>query len=275
MSAVMKVEKNDLSLDELMDCAYEQIDQYRSLLERVQQSREEATLAIFRAGEWLSLARKKFKAEGRGKWTAFLKDYRIPRTTEWEARTLFKRAKTEGAVNGMTPTEAKRTFKVVKPKKTPTEPTDPSVKAGRATTDTGKNEGVTAPIKPRRFGQPPSDPYRDWRQAADAPPRPKPTPVVIPAPTNQESDDVGGDVSAPAGAAEPNTEPATTPANESLMPGERPPLLATIVQTVRRLEVLLEDIAKLDLKEQPKDDINREIDHGIAVFTKLKGVIAR
>src|SRR5262245_44081360 len=98
MSAVAKVAKKDLSLDELMDCAYEQIDQYLLLLKQVQQTRKQATLAIFRAGEWLSLARKKFKAEGRGKWTAFLKGYSIPRTTEWEARTLFKRAMTEDAV---------------------------------------------------------------------------------------------------------------------------------------------------------------------------------
>jgi hypothetical protein len=275
MSADMKVAKTDLNLAELMDCAYEEIDQYRSLLERVQQSREEATLAIFRAGEWLSLARKKFKAEGRGKWTAFLKDYRIPRTTEWEARTLFKRAKTEGAVNGMTPTEAKRTFKVVKPKKTTGEPPVPSVKAGRATADSGNNDGVYAPMTPRRFGEPPFDPDRDWRQADVVPPRPKPTPVVIPASTSQKSDVVEGDTSAPFGAAGPVAATATTPPDEPPTPGERHPLLTTIAQIVRRLELLVEDLPGLDLAHEPKDDINREIDHGIAVFTKLKGVIAR
>ncbi len=37
MSAVAKVAKQDLSLAELMDCAYEQIDQYRSLLGQARQ----------------------------------------------------------------------------------------------------------------------------------------------------------------------------------------------------------------------------------------------
>lgn len=52
-------------------------------------------------------------------------------------------------------------------------------------------------------------------------------------------------------------------------------MLTTIVQIVRRLELLVEDLAGLDLTDEPEDDINREIDHGIAIFTKLKGGIAR
>lgn len=276
MSAVMKLAKKDLSLAELMDCAYEQIDQYRSLLGQARQSRKDATLAIFRAGEWLSLARKKFKTEGRGKWTAFLKEYGIPRTTGWEAETLFQRAKTEEAIGGMTPTEAKRKFKVVKPKKKATsEPTVPSVKVSRATADSGDYDGVSIPMTPRRFGEPPSDPDRDWRQASAAPPPPKPTPEQCPTPTNQESEGVEGGASSPSGAVGPDTVPATAPADEQPTPGEQHPLLTTIVQIVRRLEVLVEDIAKLDLTDEPKDDINREIDHGIATFTKLKGGIAR
>lgn len=169
MSAVMKVAKKDLSLMELMGNAHEQIDHYRSLLGQARQSREDATLAIFRAGEWLSLARKKFKAEGRGKWTAFLKENGIPQTTGWEAETLFKKAKTEEAVGGMTPTEAKRTFKVVKQKKTTSEPSVPSVKTSRATADSGNFDGVTVPMTPRRFGEPPSDPDQDWRPASPVP----------------------------------------------------------------------------------------------------------
>lgn len=276
MSAVMRVSKNNLSLAELMDCAYEQIDQYRSLLGQARQSREAATLAIFRAGEWLSLARKKFKTEGRGKWTAFLKEYGIPRTTGWEAQTLFERAKTEGAVGGMTPTEAKRKFKVVKPKKTTTsEPTVPSVKAGHVTAGTGKYDGTSMPITPRRYGEPPSDHDQDWRQADVAPPRPKPTPVVIPAPTSQESDVVEGDASAPSGAAEPDTVPATTPANEQPTPGEKQSLLTTIVQIGRLLELLVEDLPRLDLTSEPRDAINREIDQCVVALTKLKGGIAR
>lgn len=276
MSAVMKVAKKDLSLMELMGNAHEQIDHYRSLLGQARQSREDATLAIFRAGEWLSLAHKKFKSEGRGKWTAFLKEYCIPRTTGWEAETLFQRAKTEEAVGGMTPTEAKRKFKVVKPKKkTASEPTVPSVKTSRATADSGNFDGVTVPMTPRRFGEPPSDPDQDWRPASPAPHRPTPSQEQCPTPTDQEGEGVDGDASSPSGAVGPDTVPATTPADEPPKPGEQHPLLTTIVQIVRRLEVLVEDIAKLNLTEEPQGDINREIDHGIAAFTKLKGEIAR
>lgn len=276
MSAVLKLAKKDLSLAELMDCAYEQIDQYRSLLGQARQSRQDATLAIFRAGEWLSLARKKFKAEGRGKWTAFLKEYGIPRTTGWEAETLFQRAKTEEAVNGMTPTEAKRKFEVVKPKKkTTSEPTVPSVKSSRVTAGSGNDSGTSMPMTPRRPGEPPFDPDRDWRQADVTPPRPKPTPERVPVQAAQESDVVEGTASVASGAAERDVEPAATAADQPPTPGEKESLLTTIVQMVRRLDLLVEDLAKFDLAEEPKDDIHREIDHGIAMFTKLKGEIAR
>lgn len=276
MSAIAKVAKNDLSLMELMGNAYEQIDQYRSLLEQARQSRKEATLSIFRAGEWLSLARKKFRAEWRGRWTAVLKEYRIPRTTGWEARTLFERAKTEAAVSGLTPTEAKRKFNVVPPKKTTTsEPTVPSVKAGRVTAGSGNGSSMTVPMTPRRFGEPPSDPDQDRRQADVAPPRPKPSPDVIPAPTSQDGDVVEEDASLPSGAVGRDAEPTTDPADEPPTPGAQHPLFTGVVRIVRRLELLVEDLAGLDLTDEPKDDIHREIDHGIAVFTKLKGGIAR
>lgn len=98
---------------------------------------------------------------------------------------------------------------------------------------------------------------------------------MIPAPSNQESDVVEGDAPAPSGAAEPDTEPATTPADEPPTPGDQHPLLTTIAQIVRRLELLVEDLKGLDLADEPVDVIGREIEQGIAVFTKLKGGIAR
>jgi hypothetical protein len=191
-AAVTKVADEDLSLKNLGMFASEEIEEYQMLMRQARRSATEATLAIFRAGKWLSLARKKIKAEGRGKWTAFLKEYRIPRTTEWEARTLYKRAKTEAAVKKMTPTEAKRKYKVVPPKKkTTSEPTVHSVKADRATAGSIKDDGTSLPMTPRRFGEPPSDPDRDRRQAIIAPSRPKPSPERCPTPADRESDVVG------------------------------------------------------------------------------------
>lgn len=276
MSAIAKAAKKTLSLDELMDCAYEEIDQYRSLLGQARQSRKDATLAIFRAGEWLSLARTKFKADGRGKWTAFLKEYGIPRTTGWEAETLYKRAKTEAAVNDMSPTEAKQKFKVVKEKnKTVSDTTVPLVKAGLAIVNSDEGDGVSMPMTPRRFGEPPSDPDRDRHQVDVVSPRPKRTPVIIPAPTNQENDFIESDVSSPSDSAEHDDEPLSSPADEPPPSEEQHPLLTTIVQIVRRLEVLVEDLPNFDLSAEPKDAIGREIDHGIAKLNKLKGGIAR
>jgi hypothetical protein len=266
MSAVAKLAKNDLTLMEMMGNAFEQIDHYRSLLGQARQSREDATLAIFRAGEWLSLARKKFKAEGRGRWTAVLKEYRIPRTTGWEARTLFERSKTEAAVSKMTPTEAKRKFNVVPLKrKTTSEPTVPSVKVSRSAAGSIKGDGVSAPLLMRRPGEPPND--ADSGRAAVTTPRAKP---AEPGPAPAKPGDVlDADAAAPLGPVRQDVKPPAT------TPDEPPSLLTTIAQIVRRLELLAEDLPKLDLSAEPDDAIGREIDRGIALLTTLKGDIAR
>jgi hypothetical protein len=52
-------------------------------------------------------------------------------------------------------------------------------------------------------------------------------------------------------------------------------LLTTIVQIVRRLEQVAEDLPTTDLTTEPTDAIGREIDQGIATFNKLKGGLAR
>lgn len=275
-AAVTKVADEDLSLKKLGLFAREEFDEYRKWRRRAKKSAHKATLAIFRMGRWLSQANDRLINAGRGKWTAFLSENDLPRTTAWEAEELFRRAKTEAAVSKMTPTEAKRKFKVVPPKKKATsEPSVPSVKGGRATADSGNNDGVYAPMTPRRPGEPPSDPDRYRRQADVTPPRPKPAPVRFPGQADQESDVVEGDASIPSGAAERDVEAVAAPADQPPTPGEKESLLTTIVQIVRRLEVMVEDLAGLDLTDEPKDDINREIDHGIAVFTKMKGEIAR
>lgn len=274
-AAVTKVADEDLSLMELGLFAREEFDKYRKWRRRAKKSAHKATAAIFRLGRWLSQAHTHLLNAGRGEWTAFLAENEIPRTTAWEAEELFRRAKTEDAVGGMTPTEAKRKFKVVPTKKKATsEPTVPSVKAGRVTAGSGIDSGTSMPMKARRPGELPPDPDRDRRQAEDAPPRPKPTPVVIPASTNQESEGVEADVSVPSGTAERDVEPATTAADQS-PPVEKQSLLTIIVQIVRRLEVLVEDLHLLDLTTEPTDAIQREIDQCFVTLTKLKGGIAR
>src|SRR5207248_903675 len=181
-----RVAEEDLSLMELGQFAREEFGVYRKW-RRAKQSAHKATAAIFRLGRWLSQAHTHLLDAGRGEWTAFLAENEIPRTTAWEAEELFRRAKTEEAVSRMTPTEAKRKFKVVPPKKkTTSEPTVHSVKASRATADSSEDDGVSLPMTPRRYGEPPFDPDRDRCQADVASPRPKPAPVMIPAPTNQE-----------------------------------------------------------------------------------------
>lgn len=116
-AAVTKVADEDLSLMELGLFAREEFDEYRKWRRRAKKSAYKATAAIFRLGRWLAQAHTHLLDAGRGEWTAFLAENDIPRTTAWEAEELFRRAKTEAAVVGMTPTEAKRTFKVVPPKK--------------------------------------------------------------------------------------------------------------------------------------------------------------
>ena len=84
-----------------------------------------STLAIFRAGRALVIARKKAK-EQKIKWTVWLEERSIPRTNDFEARELFKRAKTEEAIAKLGLTEAKKKFCLPKsPRQRNTPPENP------------------------------------------------------------------------------------------------------------------------------------------------------
>lgn len=71
-----------------------------------------STLQIFRAGRALWFARERLKADGRGRWGRWQEENGFKRTTVWEAIELYERAKSEGAVMDLTPSEAKQTFGV-------------------------------------------------------------------------------------------------------------------------------------------------------------------
>lgn len=273
-AAVMKVADENLSLMEMMGNAYEQIDLYGMLRVQARRSSHEATLAIFRAGRWLSLARPKFRAEGRGKWTAFLKEYDIPRTTGWEAETLFKRAKTEAAVSGITPTAAKEKFKVVKAKKAKTQPVN-SVKADQTTADLSSDGGVSGVVPFRRPGDPPSDVSSNSDRAIVSTPRPKPA-ERGPTPAQPGGDVLEADAAVPSVAAERDVEPAASTADEPPTPGEQHPALTTLVQIVNRLDLFATDeLSSAELTAEQREAIGREVTRAIDLLRTIEGGIAR
>jgi hypothetical protein len=71
-----------------------------------------------RAGHALDLIAAKLVSERR--YGAHLKAHRISTTKAWEDRELYRRARTEKAIAGMTRTEAKLAFGVIKPRKNKT-----------------------------------------------------------------------------------------------------------------------------------------------------------
>ncbi len=74
-----------------------------------------STVQIYRSGRALSLARKKLKAQGRGRWDRWLTEHGLKRTTAWEAAELYERAGSEDALAKLTPCQAKQKFGVTSP----------------------------------------------------------------------------------------------------------------------------------------------------------------
>ncbi len=77
----------------------------------------QSAVELFRAGRALHFVREKLKVDSA--YCQWLEDNDIARTTAHEAIKLFYNAKTEEAVAGMTVTEAKITYRVIKKKGTP------------------------------------------------------------------------------------------------------------------------------------------------------------
>ena len=118
-----------------------------------------STLVVFRAGRALCIARKKAK-EQKIKWTVWLEERNIPRTNDFEARELFKRAKTEEAVAGLTLTQAKKKFCIPKsPRERPNTPletpkrTSPETPASSNRRMAPKDNGETPELRVRHPGE--------------------------------------------------------------------------------------------------------------------------
>ena len=85
------------------------------LFEQARALSHDSAVQAHRLGEALTIARKKLPA---GKsWTEMLKSFGIAKTTAWEAMKLFTLAPLEDQLKGLTRTEAKINFGIVKPKK--------------------------------------------------------------------------------------------------------------------------------------------------------------
>jgi hypothetical protein len=267
MSGAVSPIDQDLSLMELGLFAREEIGNYKRWVRKAKKYAFKATLAIFRAGKCLTLAHERLIDEGRGQWTAFLKENDLPRTTAWEAEELFKRAKTEDAVHQLTPTQAKRQFAVVKVKQIQTPSTakrlssvkkeavaPQAVSPSAALIDPSQEYHPTGgPMIPRRPGEPPADE------------------IEFPSLRNSRKKNENN---TPASSAEMKAEPDSQPEQEPPL-AEGHPMLTAIVQIVRRLELMIEDeMAKCDLSAEPKDAIRNEIARGIELFRTIEGGIS-
>ena len=85
------------------------------LFEQARALSHDSALQTHRLGEALTIARKKLPAGN--SWTEMLKSFGIAKTTAWEAMKLFTLAPLEDQLKGLTRTEAKINFGIVKPKK--------------------------------------------------------------------------------------------------------------------------------------------------------------
>jgi hypothetical protein len=74
-----------------------------------------STVQIYRSGRALSIARRRLKAEGRGRWGRWQEEHGFKRTTAWEAAELYERAGSEDEVAQMTPKDAKSRYGITKP----------------------------------------------------------------------------------------------------------------------------------------------------------------
>jgi len=267
MTAVISTDDQDLSLMELGLFARKEIGDYKRWSRKSKKSAYKATLAIFRAGKWLYLAHERLIGEGRGHWTAFLDENELPRTTAWEAKELYKSAKTEEAIRDLTPTKAKRLFHVVSEKHVQTPSTAKSLSSVKkeAGTPLASSPNVVlidpsqehhptgGPMIPGRPGEPPAD--------------------MIESPSSRKSRKKP-EINKTASSVETKAESEPQPEREPPL-AERRPLLTAIVQIVRRMEMMIEDeLTTCDLTAEPKDAIRNEIARGIELFRIIEGGIA-
>jgi hypothetical protein len=98
--------KEKMTYDELLQMGAAAVGRCNAL-------EQDATIQFYRAGEFLTLAKAK---SGKREWGRLLEEYQIARTSDWEARELFRLAESEAALVGMSKAEALRRFKIRAPK---------------------------------------------------------------------------------------------------------------------------------------------------------------
>lgn len=83
---------------------------------------KKSTLEVFRAGHALVIVKAKVP---QGDYMSWLRENGIKVTSAWEAATLYEKAGTEDAIEGMNLTQAKKHFGVIRPRK-PKEAAEPA-----------------------------------------------------------------------------------------------------------------------------------------------------
>lgn len=96
------------TLDQLAEYARRQIVTSRAIENSLGLLGRRSTVAFFRAGRALLVAREQLKTTG--DWVKWQDDHQLPRTTVFEAISLYEAAKDEKAVETLALTEAKRCF---------------------------------------------------------------------------------------------------------------------------------------------------------------------
>jgi hypothetical protein len=127
------------TLDQLGQYAAAGVAEVKRLNAEVACLARKSSVQIFWAGAALAYAQPKLKAEGK-KWTAWLKERKIPRTNAWEATELYRLAKDVKEVEKLPLAKAKKKFGVTK-----------LPKAGRqGETFTGNKPRKSKPASPKQ-----------------------------------------------------------------------------------------------------------------------------
>ena len=194
-----------------------------------------STVSLYRAGRVLSAIKKKLKGERT--WTKWQKDHKVSVTSAWQAIELFKKARSEKSVAGLSRTEALKKFDITKPK--------PATASKSGTT---KCDQKAAPVAQPKL-------YAGDSQASEE----QPTAAA-----------------APQGASEPEilaVQPGTPDESASSQP-ETPDSTITpsmAMDYLHRINVTLEELER-DLKGvTPDDHLLSLINQAIVILRRLRG----
>ncbi|CAN5890362.1 hypothetical protein BH23PLA1_BH23PLA1_39260 [soil metagenome] len=198
-----------------------------------------STVEIFRSGRALSIARRRLKAEGRGRWTRWLEQHGIKRTTAWEAAELFERAGSEDKVANLMPGEAKRLFWVISP------PREDEDSAGGGAADRGTQSPSTQSAKP-------------------------PSKVAVP-PAKRGNEGAHGRGGADGRSTGTGTTQGPVPAQADGPAGR---LLPSLINVVHVLNYLEDEAGRAEWRGDAQDELLRWIDEGIETYNRIRERVA-